>query len=86
MYMGMVLHEPMTGYDIKKNIEMSIGNFFMVSHGQLYPALKKLTEKKYLTMEEDAQGGRVKKYYQITESGENAFLDWLAAPTDFNTN
>jgi len=84
--MGMVLHEPMTGYDIKKNIEMSIGNFFKVSHGQLYPALKRLTEKKYLTMEEDAQSGRAKKYYQITELGENAFLGWLAAPTDFNTN
>ena len=83
---GMVLHEPLTGYDIKKYVDNSIGNFFKASHGQLYPALKKLTEKNYLTMNEQSHGDRVKKYYQATELGRATFLDWLSAPTDFNSS
>ncbi|MCL2375848.1 MAG: PadR family transcriptional regulator [Defluviitaleaceae bacterium] len=83
---GMVLHQPLTGYDIKKYVDISIGNFFKASHGQLYPALKKLTDKNYLTMEEQSQGGRIKKYYHATKLGKDAFMDWLSAPTDFNSS
>ena len=83
---GMVLHESLTGYDIKKYVEMSIGNFFKASHGSLYPALKKLTEKGYLIMKEQPQGDRMKKYYQATELGKSMFLEWLSSPTDFGSN
>ena len=81
---GMVLNEPLTGYDIKKYIEVSIGNFFKVSYGNLYPALKKLADKGFLTTEEEMQGNRIKKYYQATELGKAEFLEWLSAPADFS--
>ena len=80
--MGMVLHEEMTGYGIKKEIEAGIGNFYQVSYGSLYPALKKLTAKGFLTMKEVTQGRRQKKYYRITEAGKAAFLEWLSSPLD----
>ena len=79
---GMVFDEPLTGYDIKKEIEAGIGNFYKASYGSLYPALKKLTEKEYLTMTERPQGARVKKYYEATELGRSVFLAWLSAPFD----
>jgi len=82
--MGMVLGEARTGYDIKKEIETGIGFYYKASYGSLYPALKKLTDKEYLTMTEESHGDRVKKYYRATELGKKAFLEWLAAPFDSN--
>lgn len=83
---GMVFDEAHTGYDIKKYIENGIGVFYKASYGSLYPSLKKLTNKGYLTMFEQPQGGRQKKYYQITEQGQIAFLEWLSTPMDLNDN
>ena len=83
---GIVLNEPLTGYDIKKMIELGIGNFYKASYGSLYPALKKLVDKGFLSMNDQAQGERKKKYYQATELGKAAFLEWLALPTDFNSS
>ena len=80
--MGMVLHKPLTGYDIKKEIEAGIGNFFKSSYGNLYPALKKLTDKGYLTLTEQTQVDRLKKYYMATELGKAAFIEWLTSPLD----
>ena len=84
--LGIVLDKSLTGYDIKKEIESKIGNFYKVSHGKLYPTLKKLADKSFLTMNEEMQGGRQKKYYQATESGKTAFFEWLTSPIDLNAN
>lgn len=80
--LGMVLDETLTGYDIKKEIEAGVGNFYTASYGSLYPALKKLTAKGYLTMSEQIHGNRTKKYYIATELGKSAFLEWLSTPFD----
>jgi len=77
---GIVLHKPLTGYDIKKQIEMGIGYFVKASHGSLYPALKKLADKKFLTMWEEPQGERMRKCYQATELGKTMFMEWLSSP------
>jgi len=82
---GMVLHKPLTGYDIKKEIELGIGNFYKSSNGNLYPALKKLTEKGHLILTEQTHVERLKKYYIATESGKAAFLEWLKSPIDKNS-
>ena len=84
--LGIVLNEELTGYDIKKHIEFGIGNFYKASYGNLYPALKKLADKDFLTMKEQPQGERNKKYYQATELGKSAFLEWLSSPTDFSSS
>jgi len=51
----------------------------------LYPALKKLAEKEFLTMKEEPQNGRMKKYYQATKLGKTEFLKWLSSPVDINS-
>lgn len=80
--LGMVLHEAKTGYDIKKEIMMGVGNFYKASYGSLYPALKKFTDKGYLTMVEKPHGKRIKKFYLATEPGRAALLEWLSSPFD----
>ena len=81
--LGMVQDEALTGYDVKKGIEAGIGNFYKVSYGNLYPALKRLTDKALVTMTETPQCGRKKKYCQATPLGKNTFMEWLALPFDF---
>ena len=78
--LGMIYDDNLTGYDIKKYIENGIGVFYKASYGSLYPALKKLTEKGFLTMYEEPLGGRQKNYYKITNEGKKVFLDWLVLP------
>ncbi len=80
----------LTGYDIKKLIENGIGTFYKASYGSLYPALKRLTEKGYVTTSEKPQGARQKIFYHITDDGKSGFLEWLSAPMNIfdgtNTN
>ena len=83
---GMVLNHEQTGYDIKKSIELGIGNFYKISYGNLYPALKKLSEKGLLTMKEEPQGERIKKYYKATNQGKAEFIKWLSSPIDFKSD
>jgi len=80
--MGMVLETELTGYDIKKEVENSIGNFYKVSYGRMYPTLKALTDKGLLTMAEKIEGKRLKMYYKATAKGKEIFMDWLSAPID----
>lgn len=80
--LGMVLESDLTGYDIKKRIENGIGIFYKASYGSLYPALKRLTEKGLLAIEQKPQGRRKRVFYHITEEGQNRFFDWLSSPTD----
>lgn len=49
LILGIVYDEDLTGYDIKKNIEKSFGVFYKASFGSLYPALKRLTGKDFVT-------------------------------------
>ena len=79
---GTVLHQALTGYDIKKTIDTGIGNIHRLSNGSLYPALKKLTDKGYLTLTEQTHTDRLKKYYLATDQGREAFTQWLLAPID----
>jgi len=83
---GMVLDNEQTGYDIKKEVENSIGNFYKVSYGRMYPTLKAMTDKGLLTMTEEMQGKRLKRYYKATEKGKEMFIEWLSSPIDLKTS
>jgi len=83
---GMVLDKEQTGYDIKKEVENSIGNFYKVSYARMYPMLKTLTDKGLLTMIEQMQGKRLKRYYKATDKGKEMFMEWLSAPIDLKAS
>ena len=64
----MVQAQPLWGYKIKKKVE---ANFHMkLRHGALYPMLKQLERKGFLTSEKQAKGGRARKVYTITKKGK----------------
>ena len=82
LILGMVLDNELTGYDIKKYIEKNFGVFYKASFGSLYPALKRLTARGFLTAVDKPIGNRQKTFYSITESGKTSFFEWLSTPAE----
>ena len=76
--LGLLAHEDLTGYDIKKNIDRSISFFWKGSFGSIYPALSDM-EKQGLEKrnESDNAGGREKIAYHLTKKGKDALKGWL---------
>jgi PadR family transcriptional regulator, regulatory protein PadR len=59
------------GYEIAKYIKDSTNSFYEIGEGTLYPALRRLEEKNFLTSYwgDTDKGGR-RKYYKITSEGK----------------
>lgn len=85
--LGMLNHESMTGYEIKKRIELTISHFWKISYGQLYPALKQLADEKLVTMQPSPSAkGPSKKVYTITDAGRQILRQWLLEPVEKESN
>lgn len=81
--LGFLTIRPMSGYDMKKSMEKTTGNFWSESPGQLYPELKKLLKGKYIQCEDQTtEGGRPRKVYSITSKGKKMLKDWLKQPAE----
>lgn len=81
--LGTLTHGPRSGYDIKKFIEGSIGNFWRESYGQIYPTLRQLATQGLVTREVAKQKGKPDRYiYAITDAGRAEFREWLAEPAE----
>ena len=77
--LGLLSHEDLTGYDIKKRIDGAIGFFWKGSFGNIYPALSVLEEQGLITkVKNKAQGGRERIPYHITAAGAKALKAWLS--------
>ncbi len=55
------------GYVIKKTIETDFGT--KLGHGALYPMLKTLEQRGFLTSRTEKRNGRARKVYTIPEEG-----------------
>lgn len=76
------LHEsPMHGYELRKRLSSQLGAFRALSYGSLYPCLKELLRKGWITESTDAASGgarRSKIVYQLTAEGKEHFQALLA--------
>lgn len=79
--LGILSMGPMSGYDIKKMYEKSIGNFWSESYGQIYPLLKVLVDQGFATSSVEKQVGKPDRYvYSLTDSGRDELGRWLVEP------
>jgi PadR family transcriptional regulator AphA len=69
-----------TPYDLKTRAASSIGNFWSVPHSALYAEPDRLTAAGYLTVEQEPDGLR-RKRYSITASGRAALDEWRSRPS-----
>ena len=75
--LGLLSHEPLTGYDMKKRIDGAIRFFWNGSFGNIYPSLKELENNGSITRCEVTSDGREKISYKITASGKEELRKWL---------
>src|SRR5918999_5504170 len=76
--LGMLSIEPMSGYDIKKEVETSISNFWTESYGQIYPVLRKLIGEKLVTKTVESEAGKPDRHvYALTAQGRKELRRWL---------
>ena len=76
--LGLLFHEDLTGYDIKKRIDGAISFFWKGSFGNIYPALSDM-EKSGLVEKRrtETKGRREKILYHITDKGIDVLKEWL---------
>ena len=77
--LGLLAHENLTGYDIKKRIDGGISFFWKGSFGSIYPALNAMEKEGLVNKAKNSNEskGREKIYYEITNDGRNALIRWL---------
>jgi DNA-binding PadR family transcriptional regulator len=73
---------PMTGYELAKTFDSSIGFFWKADHQQIYRELSKLRERGHIQGREVVQSGKPNKLvYTLTAEGKAAFRHWAARPS-----
>jgi DNA-binding PadR family transcriptional regulator len=81
LILGLLMENPMSGYDIKKRVNYALKAIANASYGTLYPTLHKLLDEGAVEVKEVEQVGRpAKKVYRITEQGQVELRDWLKQP------
>lgn len=71
----------LSGYDIRKAVQQSVGHFWSESYGQIYPALKQLAADGLIVPGGPvSKGKRKRQEYSLTETGRASLRRWLALP------
>lgn len=78
--LGILSHEDLTGYDIKKRLDNRLRFFWNASYGSIYPALAKLEQMNMITSSRQDENGRERIVYSITEIGRSYLCEWLRKP------
>lgn len=81
--LGFLFEEPLHGYDLRVRIARLAGHTGTVSHGTLYPAIKRMELAGLLTR--DAQPGAAaapRHVLALTEAGRIELMERLGAPSE----
>jgi DNA-binding PadR family transcriptional regulator len=81
--LGLLKERSMHGYQLKKSLSETLGPFWQVSYGTLYPTLKRLsTQGAVEQVFPKTQVGRRRNVYRITDQGEEVFAELLSSSGD----
>lgn len=77
--LGLLSHENLSGYDIKKQIDNGISFFWKGSFGSIYPSLNAMEKEGLIVRVNDNKNDnkREKFLYSITEAGKSHLVTWL---------
>jgi len=75
--LGLLVEEPLHGYEVKNRFEAMLGGTWEVNIGQVYTTLQRL-ERDGLVRPAGERGDRGKLLYEISDSGRKALNEWLA--------
>jgi DNA-binding PadR family transcriptional regulator len=78
--LALLAREPLTGYEMSRQLRDPIGFFWQARHSQVYPALSRLERLGWTTSETFAgPGPRPTKRHVITDDGLAALRAWVGA-------
>ena len=78
----LLTERPMTGYELAKTFDTSIGFFWRADHPQIYRELARLRDRGHIQDREVVQSGKPNKLvYTLTREGRVALRQWAARPT-----
>lgn len=81
--LGLLVRQPLTGYDLAARMRHPIGYFWTARHSQIYPELQRLSEDGLVVSEViDGPGPRPTRRYRITATGRTALRSWITSPID----
>lgn len=79
--LGLLKESPLHGYQLRKQLNASLGSFRAFSYGSLYPCLRRLQESGLITVDDTAAAtklaGRSKVVYQLTAEGKERLVEML---------
>jgi DNA-binding PadR family transcriptional regulator len=78
--LGLLCHESLTGYEVKKRMDTTLKFFWSASFGSIYPTLNSLVNDGMVTKFETTDNGRDKVIYTIKDAGKEHLKKWLALP------
>ena len=76
--MTALIDEEMSGYDLARAFDQSLGFFWHASHQQIYRELKTLSDRAWVAQRAQQQTGRPDRFlYRLTDAGRQALDDWV---------
>lgn len=79
--LALLTAQPMTGYDVAKHFDASVGFMWHAPHSQIYPELRRMEDQGLVAVEEVPRGERARKrQYSLTEAGLAELQHWLSEP------
>ncbi len=80
--LGLIARQPLSGYDLTRQMRERMGLLWPVSHSQIYPELAQMEAQGLITHEVVEQQDRpAKKVYRLTVAGHLTLEQWVTAPT-----
>lgn len=87
--LGLLQEEELSGYEMKKNIDIRMSFFWQESFGQIYPELSKMIKEGLINFSNTKSTGRMKRekiIYKITPKGEKELKQWMEAENEKDTS
>ncbi len=78
--LGLLALQPWTTYELAKQMEVSLHNFWPRAERKLYEEPKKLVDQGFAEMTRERVGRRPRTVYRITARGRRALKQWLGEP------
>jgi PadR family transcriptional regulator AphA len=80
--LGLIARQPLSGYDLTRQMSERMGLMWPVRHSQIYPELAQMEEQGLVAHEVIEQQDRPdKKVYRLTSAGRLALQQWVMEPT-----
>lgn len=87
--LGLLQEEELSGYEMKKIIDIRMPFFWQESFGQIYPELSKMIVEELIDFSNTKATGKIKREkirYKLTLKGEKELKEWMEAENEKDTS